>query len=279
MINPILLRTFRQPNKQSGSHFLNHRPDSPTIPIPTPLRCDFCGCINEANVAVAEYDRDNPETPFPTPFETENFAYVATANEQNPPDTPINIGILTPMRRVVTCGYARAIEALTTPVPIADDLPPLVPINVPDYTDGIENIILPTIAPSDTNDLTNPFAPIVPTNNASNAIPPPHHVPDTFATDPVDIPNFSAAPMHCNPISPVSAASDFMLPTNSIHTIPSKEFQQTIQIKYFSPDWFAGCRRLVQSLIPTDPDILAKQEEQAVKCFSILQQTSALSRY
>jgi hypothetical protein len=71
--------------------------------------------------------------------------------------------------------------------------------------------------------------------------------------------------MHCNPIPPVSAASDFMLPTNSIHAIPTKEFQQTIQIKYFSPDWFAGRQCLVQSLIPTDPDILTKQEEQAVK--------------
>jgi hypothetical protein len=50
-----------------------------------------------------------------------------------------------------------------------------------------------------------------------------------------------------------------------VYPILTKELQQTIQIKYFSPEWFAGRRQLVHSLAPTDPAILLKQEEQAVK--------------
>jgi hypothetical protein len=221
--NPILFWTFHQLGKQSGSHSLNEQPDRPTIPIPTSLRCDFCGCIDEAKVAVAEYDLNDhdlndPETLFPTPFESDHFAYVATVDEENPPDIPPILGILTPMQRVVTCGYARAIEPLTPaleesqdereeeksadsdpfvttpPVPIAADLPPLVPIDDPNDIDGIEHIILPTIAPSDTNDLTDSFDPIDPQNNATNATTPPQEVPDIFASDPVDTPIHRSSP-------------------------------------------------------------------------------------
>jgi hypothetical protein len=182
--NPILLHTFRKPGKQSGSRFLEGEKPSPLTPIPSILQCNICGCYEEANVAIAEYDLDDAATSFPTDFCVEHSAYVVTADEdENPPETPPLLGILTPMRRVFTSGYAHAIEALTPameetqdknkedqsentdplvttlPDPIADDLPPLIPI--------------------DSNKFHNSFDP-----------------------DHVQFKNVPAALMYCNPIPP-----------------------------------------------------------------------------